>query len=248
MSHRFLEGTVRHRRRVPSVHDFSYRFFMLDIDVERLESLENVSLLSYNAFNLFAFDAKDHFGRSRDFRENVRALLASFGLEAPARMRFVTLPRIVGFVFNPISLLILCNERDEPQHLLAEVHNYNGGRIVYDVALEPKANGALQGRAAKQMHVSPFFERDGEYAFTLRYDEAGLEINIRLDENGEHKLNTHMRLHALAFRTSTVSGLFFRHTLLTIWVVTRTLWQSFKLWRKGLQWRSPIPADQIRRY
>lgn len=221
---------------------------MLDIDVDRLDILENNALVSYNAFNLFAFKAKDHFGRSDDFRKNVRALLASFSLGETPCMRFITLPRIAGFVFNPISMLILCDDRETPMHLLAEVHNYNGGRIVYNVPLERKENGSFCGNVLKDMHVSPFCERDGNYAFTMTYDDEGLRMNIRLDESGISTLNATLNLKALPYRTSATTGLFMRHSLLTVWVVTRTLWQSLKLWRKGLSLHTPVAADQIRRY
>lgn len=221
---------------------------MLDIDIGALERLDNNALVSYNAFNLFSFQSKDHFGKHDDFRQNVRALLRSFGLEATPHIRFVTLPRMLGFVFNPISLLILCDGNTLPVHLLAEVHNYNGGRTVYNVPLEGDKGGTRMGKAAKEMYVSPFFEREGEYAFALKYDQAGLSLNIRLDESGRSMLNATLNLEAQPYRTAGAMGLFLRHTLLTAWVVTRTLWQSFRLWRKGLQWHSPIGADQIRRY
>ncbi len=51
-------------------------------------------------------------------------------------MRFLTLPRVLNFVFNPISVLVLFDEESNPRHILAEVHNYNGGRVVYCVKLE----------------------------------------------------------------------------------------------------------------
>ncbi|MEJ2467965.1 MAG: DUF1365 domain-containing protein [Campylobacterales bacterium] len=247
MSHRFLEGTVTHRRHSPKAHAFTYRYFMVDIDVGALESLERNALFSYNGFNLFSFDSKDHFGSHASFRENVLELLKTFALEPTPQMRFVTLPRIAGFVFNPISLLLLCDRTMQVRHLLAEVHNYNGGRTVYHVAFEA-GTPRLRGRVHKDMYVSPFFEREGDYAFTLACDAEQLALTIRLDEHGTHRLDATLRLRTVPFRTAATLGLFFRHSLLGVWIVTRTLWQSFKLWRKGLCWHRPQSADQLRRY
>ena len=247
MSHRFLEGTVTHRRHSPKKHAFTYRYFMVDIDVNDLESLERNTLFSLGGFNLFSFRPQEHFGDGADFRTNIGELLRRFSLAPTPQIRFITLPRIAGFVFNPISLLLLCDDAGRPQHLLAEVHNYNGGRTVYHIAFEA-GTPRLRGRAHKDMYVSPFFEREGDYAFTLAYDAERLALTIRLDEDDAHRLDATLTLHTVPFRTSAAMGLFFRHTLLGIWVVTRTLWQSFKLWRKGLRWHSPLPADQLRRY
>jgi len=220
---------------------------MVDIDVNDLESLERNTLFSFNGFNLFSFHSKDHFGGQADFRENVKALLQRFSIMPTEQMRFVTLPRIAGFVFNPISLLLLNDGNGKPAHMLAEVHNYNGGRTVYHVAFEEES-AELRGRAHKDMYVSPFFQREGDYAFTLAYDAGRLLLTIRLDEDDTHRLDATLTLKPVPFRTGAATGLFFRHTLLGVWVVTRTLWQSFKLWRKGLQWHNPLPADQLRRY
>jgi hypothetical protein len=81
----------------------------------------------------------DHFGTSTDFFKNIEELLKKFHLKATKKMRFITLPRVLNFVFNPISVLVLFDEQNLPTHILAEVHNYNNGRIVYPVKLEKKA-------------------------------------------------------------------------------------------------------------
>jgi len=50
------------------------------------------------------------------------------------------------------------------------------------------------------------------------------------------------------FSKKNVLSLFCRHTFLTFWVVTRTLWQSFRLYLKGLKFNSVTPEDEFRRY
>lgn len=248
MSHQFWEGTIRHKRTKPTVHDFSYRFFMVDLDAEQLDSIENNKLFAYDGFNLFAFNTRDHFGRTEDFTRNARMLLSQFDVTPTRHMRFITLPRILGFVFNPISVLLLLDDHDRPQHLLAEVHNYNGGRIVYSTALEAAGNGVYRGEARKDMHVSPFFEREGDYRFALIYDATTFALTVQLRQSDEKMLIATFNGRSLPFRTSVAAGLFMRHSLLTVWVVTRTLWQSLKLWRKGLRWHRASVADQVKRY
>lgn len=246
MSHSFFEGTVYHKRYTPKVHEFTYPFYLLDIDLSLLDRLKN-RLFSFEGVNLFSFRSKDHFGQSEDFMENVETLLQKFGLTSSENMHFVTLPRVANFVFNPISVLILF-EKNVPTHLFAEVHNYNGGRVVYPIKLTEKDNRSYQGEVMKEMYVSPFLETSGEYRFFLRYDEGKMSLKVDLYEAREKKLTASFSGTARPFNSMTVAKLFVRHSFLTFWVVTRTVWQSFRLWRKGLTWYSPTKLDQIRRY
>lgn len=246
MSHRYLEGEVYHKRLLPKEHRFTYPFFMVDIDLSSLDTLHN-TLFALEGFNLFSFRARDHFGPSQEFLTSVNELIRRFGSRPTGQMRFVTLPRIAGFVFNPISMLLLFEE-ERPTMMFAEVHNYNGGRIIYPVALHESSKDTYRGSVSKEMYVSPFFGHEGQYDLILRYDTLGASLTIKLEEEGRKMLTSTFTGKALAFRTSTTAGLFARHTLLSVWVVTRTLWQSLRLKMKGMSWHSPRPIDQIRRY
>jgi DUF1365 family protein len=246
MSHQFFEGSVYHKRFHPKTHEFTYPFYLLDIDLSTLDSLNN-TLFSLNSFNLFSFKSKDHFGNSKDFSDNVKELLHKFKLQSSEEMHFITLPRVFNFVFNPISVLVLFKDKT-PTRLLAEVHNYNGGNIVYDVELHPSRSGVYEGSAPKDMHVSPFLERTGEYKFTFECSQTKIHMGVTLYEEGKKKLIAYFNGNALPFSTSSIRHLMLRHTFLTFGVVTRTLWQSFKLYLKGLRWYSPIKLDQTRRY
>lgn len=245
MSHKFFEGTIYHKRVSPKIHKFKYKFFMIDIDISKYESLEN-RYFSQNSFNLFSFNTKDHFGKSINFKENIQTLLKQHSMEATNKMRFVTLPRIIGYVFNPISVLILF-KNDKPTSILAEVHNYNGGRVIYPIKLESKDNIHYKGATNKDMYVSPFFKRDGRYEFDLTYTNNKFSIGIKLFENDKKMLTSTFVGESLVFNEVNIISLFFRHTLLTFWVVTRTIWQSLKLKIKGLKWNRPQAIDQTRR-
>lgn len=246
MSHAFFEGTVYHKRYTPKVHEFTYPFYLLDIDLSLLSRLKN-RLFAFEGMNLFSFRSKDHFGNSDDFMKNVEGLLDTFGFSCRENMHFITLPRVMNFVFNPISVLVLF-DKEIPTHMFAEVHNYNGGRVVYPIKLEEKKNGSYEGEVIKDMYVSPFLETSGEYRFYFRNEGEQFSLKVDLYEEGAKKLTAAFSGVAKPFKSKTVAKLFVRHTFLTFWVVTRTVWQTFKLWRKGLTWYSPSKSDQIRRY
>jgi len=154
---------------------------------------------------------------------------------------------VMNFVFNPISVLVLFEE-DTPTHLLAEVHNYNGGRVVYSVPLSSEDGKLFRGVTSKDMYVSPFLQTLGEYRFVFSNQKSKLLLKVDLYEEDRKKLTASFSGTPKPFNTKTIIKLFLRHSFLTLWVVTRTLWQSFRLWRKGLRFYSPTPADTLRRY
>lgn len=219
---------------------------MLDIDVQNLSTLHNF-LFTCKGFNLFSFKAKDHFGQSDDFRANIDELLKKFDLKATPKMRFITLPRVFNFVFNPISTLILFND-NTPTTLLAEVHNYNGGRIVYEVKLEQTSEGTFYGEVQKDMYVSPFLKRDGRYVFTLVYDDEKLQLSVVLYQDEIKTLVASLSAKSAKFSSKQIVKLFCKHTFLTFFVITRTLWHSLLLKLKGLQFYSPPASDTQRRF
>ena len=246
MSHRFYDGEVFHKRFKEVDHKFTYPFFLLDIDVFSLETLKQ-KLFSYNSLNLFSFFSKDHFGKKEDFFLNIKELLQKFDVAATNKMRFITLPRIANFVFNPISALIVFEE-DKPTFMMVEVHNYNGGRVVYPVKLEAKTGTKYIGEANKDMYVSPFLKRDGVYKFALDYSLEKMGLSIYLYEDDEKTMMTVFSATSKEFSTKSILSLFCKHTFLTFLVVTRTLWQTLKLKLKGLKFNTVTPKDQRRRY
>ena len=246
MSHTFYDGEVYHKRFKDVEHKFTYPFFMLDIDIYNLPNLQN-QFFSYNHWNIFSFFAKDHFGDQDNFILNVDELLQKFSISATNQMRFITLPRIYNFVFNPISLLILLDD-NKPTKMMVEVHNYNGGRIVYPVELVAKSDKIYTGEAEKDMYVSPFLKRDGIYKFSLEYNQERMSLSVTLYEDNVKTMMTNFNARAKEFSSKSVLGLFAKHTFLTFGVVTRTIWQSLRLYIKGLKFNSVTPVDEYRRY
>ncbi|WP_108060401.1 DUF1365 domain-containing protein [Poseidonibacter lekithochrous] len=246
MKHTLYDGVIYHKRFHPKEHNFSYKFFMLDIDLKNLDELKN-KWFSNNKFNLFSFNTKDHFGSSEDFIENVRTLLKKFELKESSKMRFITLPRILNFVFNPISLLVIFDSENKPDFLLAEVHNYNGGRVIYPIKLN-KNNNSYKGEIMKDMYVSPFFNRDGKYDFSFKYDEENVSLKIDLYEENKKMLTASFSGNSLHYNEKNLMKLFLKHTFLTTFVVIRTVWQSLKLYLKGIKFRKAEEIDTKRRH
>ena len=245
-NHKFYEGNIYHKRFHPRVHEFKYNFYLLDIDLNYFQNLKN-SFFSINKLNLLSFKTKDHFGKSDNFLENVDELLEKFNIKKTNNMRFLTLPRVLNFVFNPLSALVIFNENNEATHLLAEVHNYNNGRVIYPIILEKKGK-SYTGKVIKDMYVSPFFKTDGVYEFELKYDENKLFLKIDLFEDNEYKLTAIFNSKAKDFNKKSSLNIFFKYMFSTFLVVTRTYIQAIRLFIKGLKIYTPRDQDKERRY
>jgi uncharacterized protein len=246
VSHRFFEGEILHHRFHPKKHHFSYDFFFLDVDVDALNVLSS-RFFSTTSFAPMGFFARDHFGESRDFSDNAYALLERLGWQKPSQLRFITLPRIFHFVFNPISVLLLLDESQKPTHMVVEVHNYNGGRVLYPMMLEPHTHDTFKGSHPKTMYVSPFLGYEGVYTFTLGYTQAFFSLKIELAQANMPMLMAYFKGESKPFTSKTIHSLLWRHTFLTLFVVTRTLWQTVKLALKGIAWAGPRAIDQTRK-
>ncbi len=248
-NHRFYEGAIYHKRIHPTIHEFKYNFYLLDIDVADSASFEKLknSFFSINKLNFLSFKTKDHFGKSDNFLENIDELLKKFNLEKSSKLRFITLPRVLNFVFNPISILMVFDKENNPTHILAEVHNYNNGRVVYPIKLE-KRGKSFFGVVKKDMYVSPFFKAIGVYKFELKYDENKLFIKIDLYENDKYKLSAIFNSKSKEFNKKTSLKIFLKYTFITLLVVSRTFFHAIKLYLKGLKIYTPRAEDKIRRY
>ena len=216
------------------------------MDIFDLKSLEN-KIFSINKLNFMSLQSSDHFGTSKEFLKNFEELLKKFDLKTTNKMRFLTLPRVLNFVFNPISVLVLFDEENLPTHILAEVHNYNNGRVVYSVPLEKKDNSYF-GVVKKDMYVSPFFECEGVYEFELKYDENKLFIKIDLYEDKQHKLTAIFNSKAKPYNFKNIVKIFFKYMFSTFLVVSRTFYHAFRLYIKGLKIHFPRDNDKIRRF
>ena len=246
MSHRFYEGEIFHKRFAPTVYQFTYDYFFIDIDVNDISSLAT-RLFSHNRFNIMSFFSRDHFGTSDNFLQNAHELIAALGWEKPAQLRFLTLPRMFGFVFNPISMLLLLDDENCLTCAIAEVHNYNGGRVLYPMVLQKDDNGGYSGISSKSMYVSPFMGYEGEYHFSIQYSLEHFGLAVQLHDNDTYLLIADFKGSAKPFSTATIRSLLCAHTFLSFFVVIRTLWQTLRLKLKGLQWNSPRAQDQIKK-
>jgi len=232
VSAELLAGTVMHRRLRPIEHRFAYRVFFLRLPLTRLEQ----AAIPLNRPGLASFHFRDHGARDGTHPLAwIRGVLAREGIEADGEVWLHCFPRVLGYVFNPVSFWFCEDRAGRVRAVLAEVNNTFGERHAYLLA-----GDRLEAR--KVFHVSPFFPVAGRYAF--RFAARGAHHVARIDylDDAGPQLLTSLAGRATPLTRASLALALARHPLLTFGVIARIHWQALLLWWKGVPFhRKPAP-------
>jgi uncharacterized protein len=245
------EGQIVHHRLRPRAHRFTQRVFYLRVPLSKLREI-STRWLSRDRFNLLSFVARDYGPRDgSDLATWARAQLTAYGLPAyDGEIVLQTFPRVLGYVFNPISLWFVYDHERLLRAVICEVTNTFGEHHNYLVA-HPDAQ-PIHARdcliARKMLHVSPFCEVIGHYRF--RFAEHAGEWITRIDyhdgpEASDRLLVTSISGAAQPLTSRTTLLAFLRHPFFTWGVVANIHWQALRLWLKRVPWFSKPPPPSI---
>jgi uncharacterized protein len=248
-------GHVMHQRMKPFGHRFRYSVFSLMVDLDRLDEADRLSqLFSVNGRNLISFHEADHTGDATvSLRAYADGLLADSGLdERAARILLVCYPRILGYVFNPLSVYYAYDPDDRLIALIYEVRNTFGERHTYvcPVASGELTDSGLRQSCGKLFHVSPFIAMDMDYHFRML--PPGNEIRWRIletDAEGPLLAATFSGMK-VPLTSRALTRLTARIPFLTFKIVAGIHWEALKLWIKGAKYISrpaPPPPVSVRR-
>jgi len=246
---RLFLGHVMHRRLRPAVNAFVYPVFYLQLPLRRLEEA-NCGIFSVNRRNLLSFRNEDHGPRDGSpLLPWIEQLLRRHGLPDDGEIVLQTFPRVLGYVFNPVSFWF-CHDRSGALiAVLAEVNNTFGGthRYLLHQGGAPLPHDATL-QAGKAFHVSPFCTVEGSYAFRFRLDKCRQLARIDYADAEGQLLLTAISGTPQAWTASGLIGALLRMPLLTFGVMARIHWQAFKLYLKGVPFHGahlkPTPIVQ----
>ncbi len=168
------EGHVRHRRFVPVAHQFSYRLFMMYLDLDELPELfDGRWLWSARQRAVARYCRQDYLGDPRvPLADAVRELVAErLGRPVTGPVRLLAQLRYFGYCFNPIALYFCYGSQGRAlEAVVAEVNNTPWGerfQYVLDASAAGESAGRQRFQFEKQMHVSPFVPMDIRYRLAL---------------------------------------------------------------------------------
>lgn len=230
-------GRVVHQRVRPKRHRLSYRVFSLCLDVDEIDRLaQTVPTFSRNRFNLLSFHDADHgAGDGTPVGTHARRLLTVAGLgHAGSRIRLLCYPRILGYVFNPLSVYFCDDAEGRLAAVIYEVNNTFRERKSYVIPVATDAPPILRQTCAKELYVSPFTPSQGRYTFNIRPPADEVLVGIVFGDAGGAVLNARFsgRRHPLT-RVSLLAVLF-RFPLMTLKVIGGIHIEAARLWAKGV--------------
>ena len=242
---KILFGRVAHKRLFPKVNSFWYRVFYVALPLSIIDSLP----LSRNRRAIVSFYDRDHGPRNGNGLQSwARKLLADHGVTAAdGEIVLICMPRIFGYVFNPVSFWICCDRLGQPRAVLCEVDNTFGEHHIYLCAHQNhrpiQSDDVLEGE--KIFHVSPMLQRQGSYRF--RFDTGGDQCGIWIDfypDDQRKQLTTSLTGNWVEMTPRILRRAFWRHPLLTLKVISAIHWQALRLLLKGVKYITKPPQKK----
>jgi len=262
------ECQILHQRFTPKAHRFVYRIFMFAFDLDELAALpKRLALFSNQRRNVYNFCERDFLptteiihqptppgpapAPSAGLKDRVIAHLAAHGIDlAGGRVMLITLPRVFGYQFNPVSFYFCYDRQGRPVASIAEVSNTFKEMkpfVLGPATSATTANAAVfSRRTPKYFYVSPFSDLDVAFDFTLHTPGDKLAIQIDDYAAGERTLTSVLTGSRTSLTNGRLAWFTFKYPFITLRVMALIHWQALQLYLKRVPWfaKSARPEAQ----
>ena len=233
---KILFGKVMHKRLFPKVNQFVYSIYYLALPLSKLDDLP----LPHNRPGLLSFYDSDHGdGDGSNLETWGKNILRQYGLEHMVNeIVLVCMPRVLGYVFNPVSFW-LCLDKDKNLCcVLCEVHNTFGEKHTYVCALDDEQAMTRQNilKSEKVFHVSPFLKREGHYEFQFELNERQFTAYINYYSDNTKQLLTSLTGSLEPLNKPNLTKAFWLYPLVTLKAILLIHWQALKIILKQIKY------------
>ena len=238
-------GQVRHRRLRPVVNAFAYPTYFLLLPMRSLRSQPSPALRR-NRFGLLAFHDRDHGDGRDDALAWLDELLQREGVhDASGEVWLHTYPRVLGYVFRPVSFWYCHRADGSLAAIVAEVNNTFGERHCY-LLDGPGLAWGRELQARKVFHVSPFCRVQGVYRFRFMRTADRMVARVDHDDESGALLETSVSGRLQPLTAASARAAFFGMPLMSLGVIARIHWQALRLWLDRVPFhRKPAPPDDF---
>lgn len=241
MTPQLLQAQVMHKRLMPRVNEFCYGVYYLAIPLQSLHDGSLARVVAVDRHAVTSFFRKDHGPRDGgSLAQWAKDILDQNGLNDVVRdVTLICMPRILGYVFNPVSFWLCMDAERQIRAVICEVNNTFGESHSYLCAhkdgrvITPKD----RLKAEKLFFVSPFIERQGSYSFRFFHSEQTFSAHIDYyDENGQKLLATALTGTNEQLTKGSLRAAFWRHPLVTFKAIGLIHYQAIKLLLKRIRY------------
>ena len=230
-------GNVIHKRFKPKEHFFKYRVFSLFVDLSEIKLIsKKILFFSYNRFNLISFFDKDHGDRNgSNLSEWVIKNIKQQGIETKnIKIKLLCYPRILGYVFNPLSIFFIYDKNSCLIAILYEVKNTFGEQHTYIFKIQNKSK-LVENNCQKKFFVSPFMDLDSTYYFKILYPEDTLSVVIDQRDKEGKLLFASQDGKRVDLSSKNLLFLYLKHPLMTFKIISAIHFEALRLWTKGIK-------------
>lgn len=245
-----FNGKVMHKRLFPKANQFAYGIYYLALPLSMLKKSCTTDVLPVNRPGFINFQEKDHGQRDgSDLGAWLSKIVADYQLQDHVdNVVLITMPRILGYGFNPVSFWFCLDSAKNIRAVLCEVNNTFGETHSY-LCFHDDKRPILQNDwmfAEKLFHVSPFLERQGHYRFRFAHNANKLSIWIDYcDRNNNKQLLTSLIGSLSPLTRKNLLRAAWAYPLVTLRALTLIHWQALKLLCKGIRYKNK--PEQIAR-
>jgi DUF1365 family protein len=236
-------GKVMHARLHNAHHRFNYRVLAMMLDLDRLNEAQVQSrFFSVNRFNLYSFYEKDHGPCDGSSLAGwVREQLQPLDLTDRAeRILLLCYPRILGYVFNPISVFFIYDDEEKLVALIYEVRNTFGGKHAYVHKVQPgqMTPAGIRQEQDKLFYVSPFLPMNMRYHFRVVPPGECIKLRIFETQDGKPALTATFAGYQKNITAKHLVTEFMRIPFVTLKIILGIHYEALRLWWKGAPYMS----------
>ena len=236
-------GQVRHRRFTPKSHQFSYKLFLVYLDLSELPSVfDRFWLWSIERSNIASFRRKDHLGdKTMPLETSVRNRIErETGRMPKGPIRLLTHMSYFGFRFNPVSFYYCYDSDDENlEFIVAEVNNTPWGE-QYCYVLDSRESSSEVGskfqryHENKRFHVSPFLPMDMQYDWRFSAPGDSLSVHMENYKDDAKIFDATLNLKKREITGSNLALSLVQFPVVTMKIVVAIYYQAILLWLKKI--------------
>lgn len=229
-------GSVMHRRVRPVLHLLRYRVFWLLLDLREIDQIsKSLRLFSRNRFNALSFFDRDYCdGGETPLSAQIQEHLRKADVPADGKILLLSMPRILGYVFNPLSLYFCYDVGDRLKAIVYEVHNTFGERHSYVLPVEGDGK-TINQQCEKAFYVSPFLGMDLRYEFKVTPPGNRLSVAIRGYDSTGLVIATSLSGSLRPLTDRALLSALVTFPFLTLKVIAAIHWHALRLYLKGLK-------------